>query len=53
MAEKNTSLDKSLYCAADNIYNHLNYGQKLKCGIEDGYNTLKTTLLIKECEGHE
>ena len=43
-----TSLHNALYNAAENIYKHLTEGQNLKCNIEDGFETLRTSIKIKE-----
>jgi hypothetical protein len=45
--EINTSLGNSLYYAADNIYEYLKKGEKLKCALEDGYKALETCIRIK------
>lgn len=47
-AEKGTSLEDSLFNAADNIYNNLTEGQDFKCTAEDGYKALQTCITIKE-----
>ena len=46
--EINTSLENSLYFAADNIYRHLTNGEALKCNLEDSYNALKTCIRIRD-----
>ncbi len=46
--EKGTSLEYSLFNAAENIYNNLTNGQDLKCTDEDGYKALRTCIEIKE-----
>ena len=43
-----TSLHNALYNAVENIYKHLTEGQNLKCNIEDGFETLRTSIKIKE-----
>lgn len=39
--EEVTSMGKALYHGIENIYNHLSYGEKIKCSINDGYKVLK------------
>jgi predicted dehydrogenase len=46
--EIDTSLHNALYNAAENIYRHLTEGQNLKCNIEDGFKTLRTSIKINE-----
>ena len=36
----NTSLNKSLYFAADNIYKHLSGGEELDCSLKDEYQNM-------------
>lgn len=48
IAQINSSLHNALYYGAENIYKHLTDGQKLKCSIKDGYETLRTSTKIKE-----
>jgi len=36
-----TSLDRSLYFGADNIYEHLTNGKPLDCSLADGYASMK------------
>lgn len=42
-----TSSNQALFYAADNIYQFLTKKKKLKCSMEDGYQTLKICLNIK------
>jgi predicted dehydrogenase len=46
--EKNTLLTISLYLSADNIYNHLSYGEPLKCTIQDALSIMKICSEAKE-----
>lgn len=46
IAEINTSLHNALFNATENIYKHLTEGQNLKCSLEEGYNTLRTSIII-------
>jgi predicted dehydrogenase len=41
-----TSFDKYMYLVADNIYNNLNKGQKIKCDINDAYKTSRICFKI-------
>tara|TARA_B100000315_G_scaffold184167_1_gene173155 strand:+ start:5510 stop:6475 length:966 start_codon:yes stop_codon:yes gene_type:complete len=43
-----TSLQLALYYAAENIYNHLAFGQSFKSNIGEAYKTLKTCIKIIE-----
>lgn len=46
--EFNTSLGNAMINAVENIYNHLQFDEKLKCTLEDGYRTLEICEQLKE-----
>jgi predicted dehydrogenase len=43
-----TSLNKSIYFAVNNIYNHLEKGQYLSCNGNEAYKNLETATIIKQ-----
>ncbi len=44
-----TSMDKAIFYAVDNVYNHLTNSQDLKCDIDDGLEAIKIpTQMIEE-----
>ncbi len=47
-AQIESSLNRAIYNAAENIYKYLIEGEKIKCNIEDGYKTLLTSIHIKK-----
>jgi len=47
-SEQKTSLGRSIYHAAENIYQHLNKGDVLLCGLDDGVNVLSLCRQLKE-----
>lgn len=48
ISERKTSLGKSIYYAAENIYQHLHQGEPLVCGLNDGINVLRLCQQLKE-----
>ena len=48
VSESNTSLGKSIYYAAENIYQHLDKGEELLCRLDDGVKVLSLCWQLKE-----
>ncbi|WP_276620280.1 Gfo/Idh/MocA family protein [Syntrophomonas wolfei] len=48
VSEQRTSLSKSIYYAAENIYQHLDKGEELLCRLDDGVKVLSLCWQLKE-----
>lgn len=48
VSKQKTSLGRSIYHAAENIYQHLDKGKPLFCGLDDGINVLSLCQQLKE-----
>lgn len=48
VSERGTSLGKSIYYAAENIYQHLDKGEELLCRLDDGFKVLSLCYQLKE-----